>query len=112
MNEINLKRKESQAHQIVADILANGIKNANVVDPIVMDVVLSSDLSHLKVFVNLSGNQNKGIEALNNAAGYVRSILAKRLDWRKVPQIVFKIDDVSANGFKIDEILRKLNSEN
>ncbi|WP_334687395.1 ribosome-binding factor A [Mycoplasmopsis felis] len=56
MNQISLKRKESQVHQLVASIIQNDLTNVNIIDPVVMDVKLSSDLSVLKVYVNLSEN--------------------------------------------------------
>ncbi|WP_334686989.1 ribosome-binding factor A [Mycoplasmopsis felis] len=84
MNQISLKRKESQVHQLVASIVQNNLTNVNIIDPVVMDVKLSSDLSVLKVYVNLSENVQKGIIALNSSASYVRKILSKSLNWRKV----------------------------
>ncbi|WLP85915.1 30S ribosome-binding factor RbfA [Mycoplasma seminis] len=111
MNEINLKRKEAQLHQLIADIVSKDITNVNVIDPVVMDVVLSNDLSHVKVFVTLLSNETKGIEALNNASGYVRKVLSKSLNWRKVPNVHFYLDTVSKNGQKIDEILAKIKNE-
>ncbi|QGZ97687.1 30S ribosome-binding factor RbfA [Mycoplasma sp. NEAQ87857] len=108
MNHINLQRKEAQIHQLVADIVTNDLTNVNVIDPVVMDVKLSADLSYLKVYVNLYGNTTKGLQALNNASGYVRKVLSKSLNWRKVPQITFYLDEVSANGLKIDQILKQI----
>ncbi|TNK94637.1 30S ribosome-binding factor RbfA, partial [Mycoplasmopsis pullorum] len=78
----------------------------------VVDVILSADLSHLKVFVVLDGNKQKGLEALNNSKGYVRTVLARSLKWRKVPEIHFFLDEVSENGYKIDKILREIKEEN
>ncbi|QCZ36628.1 30S ribosome-binding factor RbfA [Mycoplasma nasistruthionis] len=111
MNSVSLKRKESEALGLVSNILNYNITNVNVIDPVVMDVSLSNDLSHLKVYVSLYQNEAKGIEALNNAAGYVRSVFAKSVNWRKVPQIHFYLDEVSKNGLKIDKILHDINSE-
>ncbi|WP_322900660.1 30S ribosome-binding factor RbfA [Mycoplasmopsis felis] len=112
MNQINLKRKESQVHQLVASIIQNNLTNVNIIDPVVMDVKLSSDLSVLKVYVNLSENVQKGIIALNSSASYVRKILSKSLNWRKVPEVRFFIDEVFATGSAIDAILRKIKEEN
>lgn len=111
MNNINLQRKQARVHLLVGDIVTNELTNSNIIDPVVMDVYLSNDLSHLKVYVNLSGNTTKGLEALNNAAGYVRTVLSKSLDWRKVPQVVFELDTVSQNGSRIDKILRDIKNE-
>ncbi|UUD36563.1 30S ribosome-binding factor RbfA [Mycoplasmopsis citelli] len=111
MNNVNLSRKESQVMQLVADILANEITNANIIDPVVVDAKLSADLSHLKVFVSLGKSPKKGLKALNNAAGFVRSVLAKSLNWRKVPAVIFYLDEVTSHGMKIDAILEKLKKE-
>ncbi|QNM93910.1 30S ribosome-binding factor RbfA [Mycoplasma sp. Pen4] len=111
MNNINLKRKEAQIHRLIADIVTNDITNANVIDPVVMDVQLSSDLSHVKVFVSLSNNEHKGIEALNATSGFVRSVLSRSLNWRKVPAVHFYIDEVSKTGHRIDEILQQIKTE-
>ncbi|VEU75902.1 30S ribosome-binding factor RbfA [Mycoplasmopsis columboralis] len=111
MNNVNLSRKESQAMQLVADIVSRDLTNVNIIDPVVIDARLSSDLSYLKVFVSLGGNTKKGLDALNNASGYVRSILAKSLSWRKVPSITFVLDEVTDHGMKIDAILAKIKSE-
>ncbi|MHA0272765.1 30S ribosome-binding factor RbfA [Mycoplasma sp. 48589B] len=111
MNEINLKRKEARLQQLLADIVTNDITNVNVNDPVVMDVSLSNDLSHVKVFVSFLNNEQKGIEALNNASGYVRKVLSKSLDWRKVPSVHFYLDEVSKNGQKIEEILASIKNE-
>ncbi|QKT05143.1 30S ribosome-binding factor RbfA [Mycoplasma sp. OR1901] len=111
MNNINLKRKEALIRNMIADILFNEITNKNIIDPVVMDVELSSDLSYLKVYVNLFSNKEKGLIALNNSAGIVKRILAKRLNWRKVPSVKFYFDDVSSIGSRIDEVLLKIKSE-
>ncbi|AKF41166.1 ribosome-binding factor A [Mycoplasmopsis canis] len=112
MNQITLRKKETQIQQLIASVLACDLNNVNVIDPVVMDVKLSSDLGLVKVFVTLSGNEQKGIIALNNASSYVRKVLAKSLDWRKVPEVRFYIDEVTETGSKIDQILRQLSEEN
>lgn len=111
MNNINLQRKQARVQLLVSDIVTNELTNSNIIDPVVMDVYLTNDLSFLKVYVNLYGNTTKGIEALNNAAGYVRTVLSKSLNWRKVPQVIFELDTVSKNGDRIDQILRDIKNE-
>lgn len=111
MNNINLQRKQARVQLLVSDIVTNELTNSNIINPVVMDVYLTNDLSFFKVYVNLSGNTTKGIEALNNAAGYVRTVLSKSLNWRKVPQVIFELDTVSKNGDRIDQILRDIKNE-
>ncbi|WP_025755506.1 30S ribosome-binding factor RbfA [Mycoplasmopsis cricetuli] len=111
MNNINLSRKESQLQQILANILTYDLTNSNIIDPVVIDVKLSSDLSFAKAYVTLSKNKNKGIKSLNNASGYIRTILSKNLKWRKVPKIIFLLDNVIDHGILIDSIIGNLKKE-
>ncbi|VEU62829.1 30S ribosome-binding factor RbfA [Mycoplasmopsis bovirhinis] len=112
MNLINLRKKENQIQQLIASILAYDLDNVNIINPVVMEAKLSSDLSLVKVYVNFEKNEKKGIIALNNASGFVRKLLAKSLDWRKVPEVRFYLDTVSKTGSQIDKILQQLKDEN
>lgn len=112
MNLINLRKKENQIQQLIASILAYDLDNVNIINPVVMEAKLSSDLSLVKVYVNFEKNEKKGIIALNNASGFVRKLLAKSLDWRKVPEVRFYLDAVSKTGSQIDKILQQLKDEN
>ncbi|QZE12424.1 30S ribosome-binding factor RbfA [Mycoplasma sp. Ms02] len=111
MNNIAHLRKQSTIMQMVSAIVTNDLTNVNIVNPIVIDGNLSTDLSHLKVFVALDGNKQKGLQALNNAAGYIRGVLSHSLKWRKVPQIHFVLDEVTDYGMKIDAIIKSINEE-
>ena len=47
------------------------------------------------------------MDALNKSKGFIRSELAKRMDTRRVPEIVFVKDDVYEKVRHLDEILAK-----
>ncbi|MGP1451712.1 MAG: 30S ribosome-binding factor RbfA [Metamycoplasmataceae bacterium] len=111
MNNINLERKTEQLHQTIAYIINEQITNVNINGVTVIEVKLTPDLSFAKIFVSFINNAKKGIEALNNSKGYIRTKLSKILDWRKVPELTFVIDEVSIKASKIDEILRKIKEE-
>ena len=49
------------------------------------------------------------MEALKQSAGFVRSLLAKRVNLRMTPELVFEQDDSMEYGMKIDSILKDLN---
>ncbi len=71
--------------------------------------MLSADLSHVKIFLRLLGSkENDGLEAVRNASGYIRKVLSKTLNWRKIPELHFYIDEVEKKAFEIDQILNSL----
>ena len=48
---------------------------------------------------------------LENAKGYLRSLLAKQIDLRKTPELRFKYDESLAYGNHIDHILENLKKQ-
>src|SRR4030042_600991 len=62
----------------------------------VTEVVTSPDLKYAKVFVScISGKQEeqKTLSALNAAAGFLRTELARKLRLRRMPELNFHWDD-------------------
>ncbi|MGY5139742.1 30S ribosome-binding factor RbfA [Mycoplasmopsis gallinarum] len=110
-SNINTLRREEQIKNLIAEILAMEIHNTNVINPTVIDAKLSSDLSHVKVFVTFTEKSTKGLEALENAKGFIRTKLAKSLDWRKIPEVHFELDELTNSAMKIDKILEEIKNE-
>lgn len=56
-----------------------------------------------------TGRPGAAIEALNRAAGHVRTEVSKKMHIRKAPRFVFVEDDGAAYAAHINELLRELN---
>lgn len=72
-------------------------------------VDVADDLSHAKVYVSVLGTEEEGnasLDALNRAAGFVRSEIGKRVRLRHVPSIVFKYDPSIQHGAHIARLLK------
>lgn len=106
-------KKDKMNHIIqreLSDIIQNEVKNSNIGFCTVTGVELTNDLSICKVYVSfLNTNKNKGLEALNNSKGFIKSSLARRITIRKCPDLQFKIDTSLEYGNKIESILKDLN---
>ena len=112
MNEIQRRKKESNYLLWVSKIINEDVTNSNIKNVTVVDAKLSNDGSNLKVFVLFEKNEKKSLETLNKIKGFVRSELSKYdSDSRKVPEIIFKIDEVSKTSQRIEEILKQINSQ-
>ena len=77
----------------------------------VMRVEVTPDLDTAKVYVSVLGEEDapkKAVEALNHAAGHVRSEIAKRMHIRKSPFFRFIEDDGAAYAAHINKILGEL----
>ena len=115
----NNSRAQRVADQIQRDLAA--LIQFEIDDPrigmvSVTGVEVSPDLAHAKVFVtSLGGGDvagepsgeagNASREALNGAAGYLRSLLARRLQLRTVPKLSFHYDASVERGRQLDELI-------
>lgn len=71
-------------------------------------------LKYCKIFVSILGDDEKKeevMQVLNRASGFVRSLIAKRINLRVTPEIKFILDDSLEYSFKIDKIIREINDK-
>ena len=72
---------------------------------------VTPDLDVAKVYVSVMGRADgpkPAIEALNRAAGHVRTEVSKKMHIRKAPRFIFVEDDGAAYAAHINELLRSL----
>lgn len=94
----------------VADILRSEIRDPRVVMPNINAVHVPRDLSSAKVYVTFIGlDEPEAIEeailVLNDAAGYIRSLVAKEVKMRVTPRIYFVYDRVAVEGQKLSDLI-------
>ena len=111
------RRQARLADQIrveVAEMLAGELSDPRIGFATVTRVELTADLHHARVLVSVMGgeeDQQKTLEGLSSAAGYVRRELARRLGLRRIPDLVFVLDHGAEDGLKIESLLQKLKSD-
>ena len=111
-----MQRLDSQLRDEISLLLLRGeIKDPRVSNFLSINrVAVSSDLSYAKVYVStfLSDAQlEKGVDGLNNAAGFIQSSIAKKLRIRKFPKFTFVIDKGMKEGFHMVQRLTELEKE-
>jgi len=110
-------RSERLADRIrteVAEIISAELKDPRIGFATVTSVDLSGDLHHARVSVSVLGNadaQQKSLEGLVSAAGYVRHELGLRLGLRRVPELTFVLDHTAEENERLEMLLRQLKSE-
>ena len=93
----------------ISEILMFEVKNPHIGMPSVNEVVVNDDYSLAKVYVSFIGSKYpmQNLEELNAVKGVVRSALAKKLDLRKVPELVFIYDDRFEKAESLERALAK-----
>lgn len=111
-NENRLNRINEELKKEISNIISFELKNPDATGLIsVTKVKITPDLKYAKVYVSMlnSKNNEKTLEALKKSSGYIRSTIAKKINLRITPELVFEEDDSMEYGMKIDSILKDLN---
>ena len=97
----------------VSDLLVNGVRDERIHQTMITitTVEVSADLQHAKIFVSLFGEEQKKAEVLvclEESKGFIRRELARRLQMRRSPDLVFKIDQCMSKGSSVLDLLTSL----
>lgn len=103
-------RVADQIQRDLAVVLQREMKDPRLGIVTVSAVDVSSDLQNAKVFVTFLGKDDadeisEGVEVLSNAAGFLRSQLAKSIRMRSVPTLRFFYDKSLSEGAKMSSLI-------
>ena len=104
-------RIDEEYRKELSQIISYDLKNPNVTGMIsVTKVKVTPDLKYAKVSVSILNSKNvkETLAGLKKSSGFLRSELAKRINLRNTPELVFEIDDSIEYGAKIDSILKEI----
>ena len=110
-NEARLNRINEELRKELSSILAYELKNPNITGMLsVTKVKITPDFKYAKVYVSIlnSKDVDKTMAGLKESAGFIRSRIAKEINLRSTPELVFEIDDSLEYGARIDSILNDL----
>ena len=113
-NETRLNRINEELKKEISHIITFELMNPNVTGLIsVTRAKITPDLKYAKVYVSILNAKNKQatLKGLEESAGFIRSQIAKTINLRITPQIVFTLDDSMEYGEKIEGILKELKEE-
>lgn len=113
-NSNRMERVDEEFKRELSKIIDQDLKNPNITGLIsVTKVKTSSDLKTARVCISILGSKSKKntLEGLKNATGFIRTELAKRVNLRYTPELIFELDETLEYGAKIDSILNELNKD-
>ena len=109
MNRINEELKRE-----ISNIINFELNNSNITGMIsVTKVKVTPDLRYARVYVSMINSKNKKntLAGLKQASGYIRSLLAKKINLRNTPELVFEFDETIEYGAKIDSIIEEITQD-
>lgn len=95
----------------ISSMLVKGLKDPRIGFVTVTRVEVADDLRQAKVFFSVVGSgedSERALSGLSSARGYIRSVLARRLDLKYVPELIFREDPAIKSGARLSELLNEL----
>ena len=116
-NNYRLAKVSSLLKKEITLILQNDLENDLIKDHFVniSKIDLSGDLQHCKIYITSSAKETlrkEIVENLNTAKSMIRHNLGKRIEMRRVPEIIFKDDNVLDKGLSVLKLLDELKNKN
>ncbi|MFV0288877.1 MAG: 30S ribosome-binding factor RbfA [Mycoplasmatales bacterium] len=89
----------------INEVINNQIDELDFVS--VTEVELTKDLQDAKVYVTslMDGQEDYILKTLTKKEGLIKKVIAKSIQMRKIPKLIFKYDNSLANYNKIDRLL-------
>ncbi|WP_373767998.1 30S ribosome-binding factor RbfA [Glaesserella sp.] len=103
-------RVAQELQKEIAIILQREVKDPRIGMVTVSDVEISRDLAYAKVFVTFLFDSDesaveRGLAGLNNASGYIRSLVGKAMRLRIVPELRFVYDQSLVEGMRMSNLV-------
>ena len=96
----------------LAALIQHEVRDPRVGMVSITGVNVSRDLGHAKIYFTVLGcdsgeEANDSLEALNKAAGFLRSQLSRDSSMRSVPQLRFYFDNSVGRGRDLEDLIRR-----
>lgn len=110
MKQQRMARVDHELQRAVAKIISEEIKDPRMGFVTVTRTEITSDMMHCKVFVSVIGDRHvarQSMDALKNAAGYIRGELGALVKLRHTPELVFVEDRSTERAIELSKTLAK-----
>lgn len=115
MNEKRINRISEEVRKVVSDLLFSEIKDPRISGlPSVNRVNVTKDLRFAKIYISVLGNDEEKentIKGLENAKGFIRKEIGRRIQLRHVPEPIFYLDESIEQGIYMSNLIKEVNKD-
>ena len=110
-----MTRVNDEITKELANIIRGELKDPRIgVMTSVLRVETTQDLKYCKIFISVLGNDEEKKEVmkgLKSASGYIRHLLAERINLRITTELMFRLDDSVEYGIKMSKLIEQISNE-
>ena len=111
MQAVKLERYNNGFMEELNIIFGTEVKNEVLKSVVITSVKITNDLSFAKVYYTCFNEDKKLVsKELRDSEGYLRSMLAKRIDMRHTPELNFVYDESLEYAKRIEDKIKEINS--
>ena len=77
----------------------------------VVHVDTTTDLKYCKIFISVLGNDEEKesvMVGLKNATGFIRRLVAQRINLRVTPELIFKLDESAEYAIHMNQLINEI----
>ena len=109
-----IERVNQQVKREIMQIIQEELQDPRLQFVTILEVIVSKDLRHAKVFYSFLGNaqqQKKAQQGLEGAVKMIRRLIGERMQMRYTPDLIFIYDYSLEAGAKIEAKLQEIKNE-
>lgn len=114
-NSIKNTRINGEVQKELSKVISQEIKDPRIDSMTsVIDVEVSPDLKHAKVYISVYGDEEKKmatLEGLRSATPFIRKHLASTINLRNTPELTFLIDESIEYGVNMSKLIDDVNKD-
>ncbi len=113
-NSNRMNKIDEEIKKEISKIITTELKNPHLTGLIsVTKVKTTPDLKFARVYVSMINEKSKkdNLSILKQSSGYMRSAIAKRINLRITPELIFEFDETIEYGARIDTILKDITKD-
>jgi ribosome-binding factor A len=111
-----MERVAGEVRAVLGEVLARDeikdprVRGAGLIT--VTHVRISGDLRHARAFFTVHGLEDAALDrvraGLDNASGYFRQAISRRLRMKVAPAVTFEVDKVFEQAARVEQLLREI----
>lgn len=114
-NNTRMSRINDEIFKEVSQIIRGEIKDPRVgAMTSVVRVDTTQDLKYCKVYVSVYGDavqKESVMKGLKNASGFIRHLIAERVNLRLTPELIFKLDESAEYAVRMNQLMDEISKE-
>ncbi len=114
-NNNRISRINDEIMKELSQIIRSEVKDPRIgAMTTVIRVDTTTDLKYCKVFVSVLGKEEEKqnvMKGLKNASGFMRHLLAERINLRFTPELQFKLDESTEYAIHMDQLMEQVAKE-